>query len=282
MGIWLLGNAVNNGLMSTGAFEVYYDGSLVWPRASPRARLTTHATLVHDTVLFVMAPCLRACADGGMLRMRCRSSPSWRLAGCRLVRRSPKLSASRRPLRRRSPTTRRCPPQPRPPPRLRSGGPTGKARGTANMMAGSETARSHAHQALPDTAAAAMSAPQPCGLLPQPKPKREKNDIRSSQPSCMDFWQSGMHRGAPHAVSIAFLMTNCFVIQSPTFPILRRGMGKEALTPQSHALACSPKGWVHLTEPACGPPECVGWLVGDSPERVAFGAPLVGNTRNKI
>lgn len=33
MGIWLLGNAVNNGLMSTGAFEVYYDGSLVWPHA---------------------------------------------------------------------------------------------------------------------------------------------------------------------------------------------------------------------------------------------------------
>mmetsp|Transcript_34928 Transcript_34928/g.87988 ORF Transcript_34928/g.87988 Transcript_34928/m.87988 type:complete len:137 (-) Transcript_34928:345-755(-) len=32
MGIWLLGNAVNNGLMSTGAFEVYYDGSLIFSK----------------------------------------------------------------------------------------------------------------------------------------------------------------------------------------------------------------------------------------------------------
>lgn len=180
---------------------------------------------------FVMAPCLRACADGGMLRMRCRSSPSWRLAGCRLVRRSPKLSASRRPLRRRSPTTRRCPPQPRPPPRLRSGGPTGKARGTANMMAGSETARSHAHQALPDTAAAAMSAPQPCGLLPQPKPKREKKRysfLSAELYGLLAIWHA--QRGTTcrqHCLPD----DNCFVIQSPTFPILRRGMGKEALTP---------------------------------------------------
>jgi hypothetical protein len=29
MGIWFLGNAINNSLMSTGAFEIYYDGNLV-------------------------------------------------------------------------------------------------------------------------------------------------------------------------------------------------------------------------------------------------------------
>lgn len=29
MGIWLLGNAIQNGLTSTGAFEVFYDGERV-------------------------------------------------------------------------------------------------------------------------------------------------------------------------------------------------------------------------------------------------------------
>mmetsp|Transcript_23999 Transcript_23999/g.42758 ORF Transcript_23999/g.42758 Transcript_23999/m.42758 type:complete len:111 (-) Transcript_23999:370-702(-) len=32
MGIWFLGNAINNSLMSTGAFEIYYDGNLIFSK----------------------------------------------------------------------------------------------------------------------------------------------------------------------------------------------------------------------------------------------------------